>query len=86
MDLVEVFVESGCSPNRTPFVELSLKSASVTMSPEHARNVAILLFRAAEAAESDAFVVGFAMDTVGLSEREAAKLLFEFRNWREAQS
>lgn len=78
----EFHVTSGYGHNsREPFVQMQCPNPVVQMSPENARDLALNLLQAAEAAYSDAFLVEF----LGAIESEtvAAGLLIEFRKWRE---
>lgn len=77
-------VTSGYGHNtRRPFVELQ-GPPKATMSPEEARDLGMNLIQAAEAAESDFFLVEFVLEQVGGEMAQAAGLLQIFREWREA--
>lgn len=77
-------VTSGYGQNtRRPFVEFRGPSES-TMSPKEARDLAMNLIQAAEAAESDGFLVEFVLEQIGGEMEQAAGLLQMFREWREA--
>lgn len=54
----------------------------ISFSPEEARQLAVNIFRAAESAESDAFLMSFARGN-GMDLKEGAALVNEFRKWRE---
>lgn len=56
---------------------------AVNMTPDSARELATNIFRAAEAADSDAFVFSFFRDEVGLSREDAGAMLHQFREHRE---
>lgn len=53
------------------------------MSPDEARNLAGNLNQGAEAAESDAFIIEFMLEKVGLRIEDAVKILRDFREFRE---
>jgi hypothetical protein len=77
-------VTTGYGANsKEPYVEVQAPQLRVQMSPENARDLAMNLLQAAEAAYSDAFLVEFLIDATGASIPEAAALLGEFRAWRE---
>ncbi len=82
-------VVSGFGHNtQQPFVEVIVRPQEIVtqMSPESARELAINLLAAADAAESDAFLVSFVRDRIGADERSAAGILFDFREWRNAHA
>lgn len=80
-------VSSGYGFNtRQPFVEIKAKQIKEPMQllPEEARDLALNLLGAAEAAEQDAFIFEF-HSTLG-GERDdklGAGVLFQFRQWRD---
>lgn len=77
-------VVSGYSSQRhEPFVEVAMDMSPVQMSPGKAREMGLMLLECAEAAESDAQIMGFAMGAMGLDRASAAKLLDLFRQARE---
>jgi hypothetical protein len=67
---------------REPYIEIHFMGRKTQMSPEAARDIAFALLAAAEAAYSDAFLVEFANEAVGIEVSEAAVLLQQFRVWR----
>lgn len=84
--LTNISVTSGFGHNtQQPFVEMTIRRADWTtqMSPAMARELALNLLAAADAAESDGFVVGFFRDHIGLEMSHVAGLLMEFRDYRE---
>lgn len=69
-----------------PLVELELHGYAeprVQMTVEQARAVAIQILETCEAATSDAFVVRFFRDHIGVEESEVGPLLTSFRDMRE---
>lgn len=58
---------------------------TVNMTPDSARKLATNIFRAAEAAESDAFVFSFFHNELGLSVENAGTMLHQFREHREKE-
>jgi len=69
-----------------PFVSITVQSKEfhVQMSPAAARALAMNLLQAAEAAETDAFLVGFFKSRIDMNERNIATILLDFRDWRDA--
>lgn len=87
-DEIVFWVSSGFGHNtQRPFVQVVIDAldASAQMSPAEARSLALNLLEAAEAAESDAFLVTFLRDTIGAEDRSIASILTDFRQWRESQ-
>lgn len=70
-----------------PFVAITVgaKDFHTQMSPEGAIDLAHNLLACAEAAQTDAFLIGFFRKAVGADEAAVVGLLQEFRQWREAQ-
>lgn len=85
--LTNITVTSGFGHNtQQPFVEMTIRRADWTtqMSPEMARELAHNLLAAADAAESDGFLVTFFRERIGVDDmRAVASLLVEFREYRE---
>lgn len=79
-------VESGYGGNtRQPFVEIKddrLK-APMQLSPEEARDLALNILEAAEAAEQDAFMFEFVSKDLHAGDQAAANIISEFRKWRD---
>lgn len=82
-----IMVSSGVSgKTRQPFVQMLIAQADwmTQMSPEKAREVAHNLLGAADAAESDGFLVEFLQKRIGVDdERAIITVLMEFRQWRD---
>ncbi len=82
-------VSSGFGHNtQAPYVQVLIKRADwmTQMSPADARRVAHNLLEAADAAESDGFLVGFFRKEIGIEDmRVIAGLLVQFREYREKQ-
>lgn len=79
-------VSSGYGANtQEPYVEVEAPQLKVQMSPENARDLALNLLRAAEAAYTDAFLVEFMKEAVGMNLPEVGSILKEFRSWRETK-
>lgn len=69
---------------RKGLVEIEIKGAEVTCSPTEARAFAYSLLEAAEAADTDEFIMTWLQDRVGVKGDEAAfQVLREFREKRE---
>ena len=85
-------VQSGYGhTTKQPFVVLSMANPVETANPtiqtstDQARAIAILLMEAADAAESDGFVVEWMQGTAELTEGQASVLLNDFRTYRDTQ-
>ncbi|HLE52728.1 MAG TPA: hypothetical protein VI755_11735 [Anaerolineales bacterium] len=79
-------VTSGYGNNtRQPFVEIKTEKLKepLQLLPEEARDLALNLLQAAEAAEQDAFMFEFVSKDLKAGENAAANIIFEFRNWRD---
>ena len=67
-----------------PFVQLKWGSEGCQMTPEEARAHAYAILDAANAAETDAIMVGFLREKVGLKEgMDIGRILMDFRELRE---
>ncbi len=79
-------VTSGYGANtKEPYVEVQAPKLRVQMSPENARDLALNLLQAAEGAYTDAFLVEFLTEAVGMKLPETGSILREFRAWRETK-
>jgi hypothetical protein len=79
--------QSGVNRAGEPFIQLILgdkviAQQSVTQAREHA----LAILEACEAAEQDAFLVHWVRDHMEAGEAAAAGLLQDFRNWRREQT
>ena len=85
--IVDVMVSSGFGHNtQLPYVQVIIKSADwmTQMSPENARELAFNLLGAADAAESDGFLVWFLQDKLEVKDgRAVVSVLVDFREYRE---
>lgn len=68
---------------KKPLVELHWKDISIQMETAKAREVALMLLEGAEAADQDGFLVEWAQSEAGTTAEGAARLLAEFRKWRD---
>lgn len=74
---------------KQPFVTFSMANPAETANPtlqvtsDQARDLAFQILEAADAADSDGFLVEFMQQAGQLSENEAGRLLTEFRQWRD---
>lgn len=87
-DEIVFWVSSGFGHNtQRPFVQVVIEAldASTQMSPAEARSLALNLLDAADAAESDGFLVTFLRDKIGAEDCAIASILTDFRQWRESQ-
>jgi hypothetical protein len=66
-----------------PFVQFACDISPTQLTPGKAREVALMLLEAADAAESDAVLMAFARESIGLDDVRAAQLLDQFRKSRE---
>ena len=81
----QYWVMSGYGANtRQPYVEIESPELKTQMSPQDARQLAMNILSASEAALSDAFLVTFILEKIEGELHEAAGLLNEFREWRES--
>jgi hypothetical protein len=71
------------SENGKPYVQFALDISPTQFTPGKAREVALMLLEAADAAESDAVLMAFARESIGLDQAGAAQLLNQFRKARE---
>lgn len=81
-------VTSGFGHNtQRPFVQVLIEAADwmTQMSPANARELAYNLLSAADAAESDGFLVIFLRHKIGLPDPAISKVLTDFRDYRDAQ-
>jgi hypothetical protein len=76
--LVEVTSIYGAA-TRKGLVQLRMGDFQTQMQPDEAREIAGLLYGAAEAAEMDALLVGFLMERVEMPLEDAARILLEFQ-------
>lgn len=95
MKFKTIWVESGYGYNtQQPFIEIKDErikpGEKIQLSPEEARDLAMNLLEAAEAAEQDAFIIDYVKKQIvspGTSKEESDKMaagfLFEFREWRK---
>lgn len=73
---------------RQPYVQVLIEAADwmTQMPPAKARELALNLLEAAEAAEGDGFLVTFLQDVVGVPDVTIqAQILDQFRQYREQQ-
>jgi hypothetical protein len=66
-----------------PYVQFACDLSPTQFTPGKAREIALMLLEAADAAESDAVLMAFARDQIGLDDARAAQLLDQFRKARE---
>lgn len=68
-----------------PLVELAWGDQKGQLSSAEARAHAYRILQAADAAESDLFIWRFMTDTIGVSTDAAARVITEFRKFRDAR-
>jgi hypothetical protein len=71
--------------SQKPYVNVEVSISPMQCSPAKAREIALMLLESADASESDAALIGFARDALGMSETDQAKLVNQFRQYRTAQ-
>jgi hypothetical protein len=76
-------VASIYTPDGRTFVELTTDTSPSQFSPAKAREIALMLLEAADAAESDALVATFGREVLDLDMVESARLIDQFRRLRE---
>jgi hypothetical protein len=69
--------------SQKPYVNVEVSISPMQLSPAKAREIALMLLESADASESDAALIGFARDALGMSETDQAKLINQFRQYRE---
>lgn len=67
-----------------PRVTIAVADPLVQMDITTARTVALRILEAAEAAESDGFIVAFMRDKIGIEPGHVGSLLVQFREYRDA--
>lgn len=79
--------QSGVNARSEPFVQLIRGGAVIAqMDPGQARDHAIAMLEAAEAAETDAFIHQWVKERVGAGPEQAAGLLMDFRRYRRERT
>lgn len=81
----DLTVASLYTPDGRPVVELTADTSPAQFSPAKAREIALLLLEAADAAESDALIAAFGREVLDLDMVEAARLIDRFRRLRETR-
>lgn len=81
MTLEAVSIVSG--RDHRPYVQLRKDGEIFTqMSPGEARQYAMQIIEAAEAAQGDAFIVGFIQQRTGVEWEKATRVLVDYRDFR----
>lgn len=79
----EIHVSSGIGANTgAAYVTLALSAPAVQLLASQARAIALQILEAAEAAESDLFLVRFAAEIGGAEQATSAHMLADFRAFR----
>jgi hypothetical protein len=71
--------------SQKPYVNVEVSMSPMQMSPAKAREIALMLLESADASESDAVLIGYAKDVLGLDEKGAAQVLDQLRRYRDKQ-
>lgn len=83
----QIVVSSGFGGNtQRPYVTLTTTNPMIQMGVSTARQIALQILEAAEAATSDGVIIQFGKDQMDLDERAAGQLLSVFRAFREKAS
>ncbi len=83
----QVSVRSGVGQaSGEPFVTLAISAPAVQLPSAQARTIGLQLLEAADAAESDGFLVTWLRSNIVLADGQIGALLQEFRAYREGQS
>lgn len=69
--------------SRKGYVELAFPAPTMLITPGEARSYAASILEAAEAAETDEFLMSWLDQVVGSDLQSSVKLLIEFRVWRD---
>ena len=69
-----------------PFVLLQWEDRAFQLSPEHAREHALKILDASEAAVHDAFLVRWVLEVVGSDRERAFALIQDLRAWRQRRA
>lgn len=67
---------------KEPYVQLQVPEPVVQLTPEEARDLAINILEASEAAQMDLFLMEFLTGPVGTDMDRAGMMLTTFREWR----
>lgn len=71
------------SENGKPYVQFACDISPTQFTPGKAREIALMLLESADASESDAVLMAFARERIGLDQVGAAQLLDQLRQQRE---
>jgi len=71
------------STTNQPYVQFACDISPTQFTPGKAREIALMLLEAADAAENDSVLMTFARESIGLDERGAAQLIQQLRAQRE---
>lgn len=86
-EMFPLWHQSGVNRAGEPFIQLIIGEKVIAQqSVQQAREHALAILEAAEAAEQDAFLVHWAKTKIGVNESAAAGLLQDFRNFRREQT
>jgi len=78
------WVQSGYGINtRKPFVAFHWQDVVFQVDVEKAREIAGMIFQAAEAAETDGFIFEWIQEETKVDEKAARVFLGEYRKWRD---
>ena len=82
-----ILVSSGYGGNtREPFVEIKMdypKDHPLQIHPDEARQLAMNLLQAADAADTDSFLFEFVSKDLNAGDHAGANILMEFRKFRD---
>ena len=72
--------------DRKGYVEFSLGETKMQITPNKAKEIGMMLFEAAEAAECDEYIGTYFKDKVGMDDKQLSVLLNDFRSHRLVMS
>ena len=68
-----------------PLVDIQFEEARIQISPEKAREIGEMLFRVAEAAETDSFLFHWVTGPLGQDGNAASQIIADFRSYQERE-
>jgi len=68
-----------------PYINVEVSISPMQVTPGKAREMALMLLESADASESDAVLIGYAGEVLGLDAQGAAQLLNQLRHYRDKQ-
>lgn len=69
--------------SQQPIVNVTIGDTMHQWRPEEARRIGLMMIEVSFAADADGFLHDWVMEATGAGQEGAAKLMVEFRKWRE---